>query len=60
VLTVLYDADGPLSAAETAAATAWPGARTYSLRRTRRVLRELEAAGLAERRRGRWRWLRWP
>jgi hypothetical protein len=60
VLGVLYDAHRPLTATKAAAGTAWPGARTYGLRRTRRLLRELEAAGFAERRQGRWHWLRWP
>jgi hypothetical protein len=54
VWTALHDADRALTAAETAAATTWPGARTFGVSRTRRVLRELEALGRAERRRGAW------
>lgn len=53
VVTVLLDRyrimDEPASAQEIAAATAWPGARTFGVGRTRRILRELRDEGLAHR-----------
>jgi hypothetical protein len=53
VLTVLGDrarrGEGPAAVEEFAAATAWPGARTFGVDRTRRILRELREAGYARR-----------
>lgn len=53
VLTVLADrtrrGEGAATAEQIAAGTAWPGVRTFGVVRTRRVLRELQAAGLARR-----------
>ena len=53
VLTVLLDrerrGDGPGTAEEIAAGTAWPSCRTYGVDRTRRVLGELRRLGLARR-----------
>lgn len=49
VLTVLADrarrGEGPGTADEIAAGTAWPGERTFGVARTRRILRQLQAAG---------------
>jgi hypothetical protein len=49
VLTVLGDrarrGEEPAVVEEIAAATAWPGARTFGVQRTRRILRELREAG---------------
>ena len=53
VLTVLADrarrGEGLGSVEEIAAATAWPGARTLGVDRTRRILRDLQEAGYARR-----------
>ena len=49
MLTVLADrarrGEGPGTADEIAAGTAWPGERTFGVARTRRILRQLQAAG---------------
>ena len=49
VLTVLRDrsrlGEGSATVDEIAAGTAWPGERTFGVARTRRILRQLQAAG---------------
>jgi len=40
---------GPGTVAEIAQGTAWPGARTYGVARTRRILGELRREGIARR-----------
>jgi hypothetical protein len=63
VLTVLADrarrGDGPGSVEEIAELTRWPGARTFGVGRTRRVLRELQAAGHVRRTSSRAAGIRW-
>ena len=53
VLTVPTDrerrGEGPASAEEIAAGTAWPGEKPYGVARTRRILRALLDAGLVQR-----------
>lgn len=59
MLTAMLDrlrrGEAPGSGEQIAAGTAWPGARTYGIARTRRFLLELAELGLAQRicRRGR-------
>jgi hypothetical protein len=63
VLTVLLDrrrqGEPPATVEEIDAATAWPGARTFGVDRTRRILRELQAAGFVRRISSRANGVRW-
>lgn len=58
VLTPIRDrarrGEPPATTLEIAAGTAWPGARTYGIRRTARILRELSNLGHAHGERGTW------
>jgi hypothetical protein len=63
VLTVLGDrarrGEAPATAEEIAELTRWPGARTFGVARTRRILRQLQAAGLVRRTASRAAGIRW-